>query len=200
MISSSIVELGSYDPRRNLPSVLSRKRGESNFVARFGRCYAAEHDGSGVGARGFPMAGYGIADFVWLSLIGTQGRGVLPTSEPLLIAFEMKLANWRRALSQAYRYGYFADQAVVVMPPKAVEAATGYIDLFWTLGVGLWSFEPECGRLSHAHTPEPARPRNPAAKARAVSLFQRSRKLRKLLEDPEPLAQSVEMLIPRLAV
>ena len=33
-----------------------------------------------------------------------------------LFAFEAKIKDWQRALQQAFRYRYFADKSIVVMP------------------------------------------------------------------------------------
>ena len=73
MSSASAIEFGGLIPRRNLPVAVARKRGESNFVAAFQRGFTAEREGQGVGGRHFELAGYWIADFVWMDF-GRRGR------------------------------------------------------------------------------------------------------------------------------
>jgi hypothetical protein len=179
MNSASFIEFGAFNPRQNLPAAVARKRGESNFVAAFQRDFGAERVGQGIGGRHFAVSGYGIADFVWAEL-GRQSSHGKSQRQPMLIAFEMKLTNWKRALSQAYRYSYFADEAIVVMPPGEAEIAASHLDIFRALDIGLWMFNAKTADIQPMHMPTRARPRNPAAKAKAVSLFERSTKFRQL--------------------
>lgn len=53
------------------------------------------------------------------------------------IAIEAKLKNWRRALSQAFRYKWFACETYVVMDSFYVHTAVKKIDEFIKLNVGL---------------------------------------------------------------
>jgi hypothetical protein len=61
------------------------------------------------------------------------------TTDRVIIAFEAKLLNWRRALQQAYRNTSFAYQAYVVLPEDIAARAHSYNELFARLGVGLCS-------------------------------------------------------------
>lgn len=54
-------------PRRNLPAEVSRNRGESNFVSAFSKAYVALLAPHGIGGSEFGLAGFGIADFVWVA-------------------------------------------------------------------------------------------------------------------------------------
>lgn len=54
-------------------------------------------------------------------------------------AIEAKLKDWRRALSQAYRYRWFADYSYVVLDEKFINRAINNIDLFEKYNVGLAS-------------------------------------------------------------
>lgn len=87
-----------------------------------------------------------------------------------LTAFEMKLADWRKGLAQACRYSYFADLAVVVLPPD-LAAAKADLDLFRNSSVGLWSFDPATRTISKLFTPRRSRPRSSRAKAKPWSCW-----------------------------
>ena len=192
MSNSSIIEFGAANPRRNLPAHLARKRGESNYVAAFERDYVAERTGTGVGGRYFCIAGYGIADFVWLD--AGKYSDVYQDNEigfhPSITAFELKLRDWKRALHQAYRYSYFADLSVVVLPPEMARIAIKNINLFNKLNIGLWTFDKHVSKFQVIHQPDNSKPRNPAAKVKAVGLFRSKVKFRNLLEQSQSLVQS----------
>ena len=90
-------------------------------------------------------------------------------SGPILTAFEMKLKDWRKACSQAYRYSYFSDRAIVVLPPGTADRAEAYLHFFEKMGIGLWSFEPKTKRIEMRFTPTGTKARNPSAREKAVS-------------------------------
>lgn len=65
-----------------------------------------------------------------------------------LIAFEAKLADWRRASHQAYRNTVFATKAYVVMPDKKAALAKRHESMFLKIGVGLLAFsDSKCVRI-----------------------------------------------------
>ncbi len=173
-----------------MPARLSGKRGESNFVLAFGRAYVASVVGKTDPAafrpaRELEVGGYGVADFVWLSWHSNseEGAGVgmhqpPPPAKETLLAFEMKLRDWRKALAQACRYRYFADAAHVVLPPEIAERARLFLDTFRKLEIGLWSFDKQTGRIRSFYTPRRKTPRNGAARQRAVAKLRRGFKAR----------------------
>ncbi len=170
------VRFGTFNPRRNLPPAVGRKRGESNFLSAFRRNFVAGKGGQGVGGRYFEMAGYGIADFIWMELNAT---GDVAPDNVVLTAFEMKLKDWRQAFSQAYRYSYFSDRAIVVLPPQVANRAASHLDFFKRMGIGLWSCEPKTGHIDMRFTPSGTQARNPAAREKAVLRISRKLDLRK---------------------
>jgi hypothetical protein len=179
MSSPSAIEFGAFNPRRNLPPAVARKRGESNFVGAFQRHFTSDREGQGVGGRHFEVVGYGIADFVWMEY-GPRGKGANDAAgEPVLTAFEMKLKDWRRALSQAYRYSYFSDRAIVVLPAAIADRAQGHLHVFERLGIGLWSYEPKAQRLDMRFTPAGTKAKNPVAREKALDLISRKIQFRK---------------------
>lgn len=62
--------------------------------------------------------------------------------ETSIIAFELKLKNWKRAMKQAFRYRSFSNISYVVMPTKSINAALKNISLFEQYNIGLATFEP----------------------------------------------------------
>lgn len=177
MSSPAAIEFGTYNPRRNLPAAVARKRGEANFVGSFHRNFAAAHKGKGVGGRHFELAGYGIADLVWMDFVETGAS--VNDREPRLTAFEMKLKDWRRALSQAFRYSYFSDRAIVVLPTDAAARAQGHLHVFERLGIGLWGYEPKDENIETFFTPTRTKAKNPAAHEKALDRISRKIKFRK---------------------
>jgi len=92
----------------------------------------------------------------------------------------MKLSDWRKGLSQAYRYSYFADIAVVVLPPDVAAIAKTNLDLFRQSKVGLWSFNPATGAIRKLFTPRNSGPRNARAKGKALAALGRRLQLSQL--------------------
>src|SRR4030042_2444648 len=85
------------NPRRNFSDTRAGKRTESNFALSFARAFVSGTPHRPVlVARELSMNGYGIADLVCLTGI--------PQARQSLIAFEIKMSDWRRALSPVYRY------------------------------------------------------------------------------------------------
>ena len=149
----------TYNTRRNLPPEVRCKRGEANFVGAFIRSYIGQMDCPFVYGRHFTVPGCGTADFVLY-------RSPLETDEPLgrhdacLVAFEAKLFDWKKALQQAYRYRYYADLAVVLLPCERGLAALAHRDVFQRLGVALWTFDASLGEIRKHVLPSQSRPLN----------------------------------------
>ena len=94
----------------------------------------------------------------------------------------MKLSDWRKGLAQAYRYSYFADLAVVVLPPDLATVAKADLDLFRESNVGLWSFDPATGAIRKIFTPRGSGPRSPKANQKAIEMLGRRLKFSQLLK------------------
>lgn len=169
MKGESTIEFRAFNPRRNLPESIRRKRGEANFVGAFHRNFVGEMQGRGVGGRHFEMVGYGIADFVWMDFDCGGGAKTGDADALVLTAFEMKLKNWRQACSQAYRYSYFSDRSIVVLPPEAADRAEEHLHFFKQMGIGLWSFEPKTKSIEMRFTPKGSKAKNPSAREKAIS-------------------------------
>ena len=76
-----------------------------------------------------------------MDLGGTTFQPLDENRVPKLFAFEMKLKDWKRALTQAYRYSYFADKSFVVMPPNVINSNKLNLELFRTLDIGFIIFD-----------------------------------------------------------
>jgi hypothetical protein len=148
------------NPRRNLPARSSTIRTESSFGLSFTRILLTSFPKPYKVVRELPMNGYGVADLVCL----TRMKSVTNR----LMAFEFKISNWRKALSQAYRYRYFANIAIVVMPMADAKKALTFLPTFRTLNVGLWAFDKASGRIMKYYTPRYSRPLHSKAKLKAL--------------------------------
>lgn len=186
-------------PRRNLPAKVARKRGESNFVCAFAKAYIASIAPQGIGGSEFPLSGFGIADFIWLAWRHTTSsdEGTALSVEAMraelasqkLSAFEMKLNDWRKGIAQAYRYSYFADLAIVVLPPETAKLAKRELKLFRELRVGLWSFDKTNGKIVKLFTPRNSKPRNANARAKALESLGRSLQFSKFGKQPKTVGE-----------
>ncbi len=56
------------------------------------------------------------------------------------IAIEVKLKNWQRALNQAHRYKWFANESYVLLPESNINPALKQLELFEKFNVWLLSF------------------------------------------------------------
>jgi len=193
--STRIVSVLRTSTRRNLPRSTAGKRGESNFVLAFGRVYLkrvgrVRRRTSFLSAREFQVSGFGVADFVWYAWRSTpssqEGSAVeyrTPRRVKVesLLAFEMKLRDWRKALGQAYRYRYFADAAYVILPPETAALAEQHLGIFQRLGVGLWSFDKQSEVIRRIYTPRRETPFSSRARERAIALLSRLVKVPRVL-------------------
>jgi hypothetical protein len=172
------------NPRRNLPAKSARKRGESNFLRAFERAYLSSLSASGVARADFDFSGYGIADLVWISWQSPVSPddmtaiGLTQRPKVRVMAFELKLNDWRKGLQQAFRYSYFANCSVVVLPPAVARRAKQHLPDFRHLQVGLWSFEPKTGKVVRLFMPRHRRPRSTSAQHKAIASLLSLSKLR----------------------
>ncbi len=181
MKTAQLLRFRQRHPRRNLPASLARKRGESNFVSFFSKAYIASIAPDGFGGKEFALSGFGIADFVWIAWRNATNpdEGSALSIEKLktllnrqkLTAFEMKLSDWRKGLAQAYRYSYFADRSILVVPTAVVPLAKKEMPLFRDLGIGLWAFDIKSSKIIRHFTPPSSVPKNERIRHRAIALL-----------------------------
>ena len=173
-----MVGKASRTTRKNFGNAAARKRGESNFLRAFERAYFEKSNPKGIAASEFSLAGFGIADLVWIGWSPESKAGEFSAvslerqlKRRLLHAFEGKLKDWRRALQQAFRYRYFADKAIVVMPLENAKAALSNIEAFRQAGVGFWSFDTTTKIIREHYTPSRIRAFSPGSRERAIRML-----------------------------
>lgn len=198
MKATQILRFGTRNRRRNLPGAAARRRGEADFVRGFEAAYLQRFCARGIGGREFEMFNYGIADFVWVAWRGkahpeeatalTVEKIQQHLQKHLLSAFELKLRDWRRGLSQAYRYRYFADRAILVLPPQAARRARANVSMFRRLKVGVWSFDMTTGKIHPIFTPTRTKARNGVAREKAIQLITRRLDFGKFLESRDAIS------------
>jgi len=139
----------------------------------FERAYLAQKK-AGVWTKEFSAAKFGIADMVWIAWSGETGDFTALSLERELrkrdlFAFEGKLKDWRKALSQAYRYRYYADKAIVVMPQESSQSAEKHTEAFKMAKVGLWTFDRATGKIKKHYTPVGVKSLNKKARLEAIA-------------------------------
>lgn len=177
------VDFGCHDTRKNLPAVSASKRGEVNFLAKFERVYLEESAGphaaqkQHASGREFALDGFGRADLVfmaWTPSKHSEDFLALALQHLDLTAIEAKIKDWRKGLMQASRYRFFANQALLLLPPASARIAARFLPTFQALQVGLWEFDPAALVITKHFTPAKARPLNTKAREKAVHLIQAS--------------------------
>ena len=134
-------------------------------------------------ARQVAVNGFGITDLLtvaWKSLgrneVSTTCQDFIETLSPTVRAFEVKLENWRRGMTQAHRYRYFSNAAILVLPADRSVRALPYLDTFRRIRVGLWDFDPVSNHIRCHFTPRPHHPIEPKYQLRAVGLVSQASK------------------------
>ncbi|MCC5849595.1 MAG: hypothetical protein JJU29_16050 [Verrucomicrobia bacterium] len=162
------------EPRHNLPGQNGQDTAEDRFTIAFARAYARQfpriHRGTTANrismVREIPVNGYGITDLLTIAWAGDETETYpdthrfLENTRPTVRAFEMKLRDWRRAMSQASRYKNFAHQAIAVIPVRLAPSALPYLDTFRKIRTGLWLFDEETQIIRVLHTPRARKPRS----------------------------------------
>jgi hypothetical protein len=110
--------------------------------------------------RNFPVAGNGIADILGISWPSEMEHDFPLISElgnysPTIRAFELKISNWKKGLMQAHRYRYFSHASILVVPMNKFKLIRSNIDLFKTLNIGIWFFDPAKEQINNFFTPRP---------------------------------------------
>ncbi|MBI5215250.1 MAG: hypothetical protein HY960_05810 [Ignavibacteriae bacterium] len=162
-----------YNPRKNLPLKVSRKKTESLFVNAFLKAFLNLYTNqNGLVAKEFSLNGYGIADLIYLKITQSKwnDRDEIRTRK-FVTAFEMKINDWQKALSQAMRYRYFANRVIVVLPDNNISRAKYFSGTFKSLHVGLWSFNKRTKEIQKIYTPHYSRPLNIQAKRKTLSFL-----------------------------
>ena len=190
------LNFGSFNTRRNLPKNVGRKRGEGNFLAAFARAMLRDRRAPCIYGRHFAMPGCGIADLVVCNSASDDPIRQQESNRLSIVAFETKLSDWRRAIQQAYRYRYYADQSFVVLPQGREARAVENRRRFRQLGIGLCVYDPDRKSITIPCRPHASRALNPRKRELALDRI-RTRALyylRKANEDIQPLFESRKMI------
>lgn len=185
MVTSSILKIKSSEhiPRKNFGNAASRRRGESNFLKDFEKAFFARAK-QGIAIDEFSVAQHGIADLLWIGWRheGSEEFSALALHKMMqrrhLYAFEAKLTDWQKALQQAYRYRYYADKAIVLMPLENSQTAVQHLGAFREAKVGLWSFDKKTGKIREFYTPTKVRALNQKSRVKAIDKLAKTLKLR----------------------
>lgn len=176
-MTNSLIEIPKLkfcEPRHNLPGRKGVATAEDLFTIAFMRAYlyhapdihCRSRKTKLAFAREIPVNGYGIADLhvvAWEELPGEMfcsTQAFVRVTHPCTRAFECKLTDWRKAMAQAARYCFFANQAFVILPEEVCKHALPFLETFRKVKVGLWSFSPENNRIRVHHTPRAKAPKS----------------------------------------
>lgn len=77
-----------------------------------------------------------------------------------VVAIEVKLRDWKRALKQAYRYKWFSDRSYVCLPDDSSFSAKKNISEFVEYGIGLLTFHDN-GKIERVYEPPVSTPVEP---------------------------------------
>ena len=176
-------------PRANLNNASSRKRTESNFLRSFEPVVfcSCQCRGSGnrrVLARRFRHCRSRCISWTRKSQSGEFTALSLEKqlSRRQMFAFEGKIKDWRRALQQAFRYRYFADKAIVVMPQTCSAAALNNLDTFRQAFVGFWTFDTAFSVVREHYTPVRTRAFSAEARLKAIRMLSSKVKFQPILQ------------------
>jgi len=130
-----------------------------HYFCNFTKIHSRTHFNNYYFLKEVPIYGLGISD---LLSIGWKGKddiledilnGKNAHSKLKVRAFEFKLKDWRGGLFQAYRYSYYADTSILVVPLNTFENAFPALVTFKKLNIGLWGYDEEKNILKIAYTP-----------------------------------------------
>jgi hypothetical protein len=206
-MSRAVPKIRSFQPESNLPGRSPRvATAEARFTIAFARTYldalaARSPEGMLACARQVPVNGFGIADLVVLrrdreipgpdSLAHELSRESFPIR---VLAFEVKLVDWRRGIAQAHRYRYFADVAILLLPRSRCELALPYLGTFRKIQVGLWSYDPSANSIVAHYTPRVRTPLAPKYRADVARQILGASKFGPFTKMPDPPTKRRQVL------
>lgn len=131
------------------------KKFERYLKTTFGNTYVKECSGL-----------FGVPDFVFYT---TENE------EVSIVAFELKLTDWKRAVKQAFRYKSFSNAAYVVLPSSSATSALNNLDFFQKYDIGLAKFNSD-KVLEIVFKPKGKKPYSEALRQKFVRSISGSRK------------------------
>lgn len=157
--NNTIKVIAKYNPRKNFPYVSSSKRSESNLLSSFSKLYINQFiirkpQYAILGVKELEISGYGISDFVCLYY---RLNTISKNPRKRIIAFEIKINDWKKAIFQAYRYKYFSNQSIAILP-QTFKVKPLHIKIFKSAKVGLWLYDKRMVKIKRIYTPRYAKP------------------------------------------
>lgn len=145
------------------------------YDLRFAQCHPRSRKIERRLAFEVPVSGLGIPDLVAISweVLPSEQQSLIRLATPELKdttvrAFEAKIDDWKRGLMQAYRYRFFADATILVMPAKKQHCVAAHLALFEQLNVGFWTFDEHTNTVRRHFTPRPSSPANLKRRGNAI--------------------------------
>ena len=135
------------------------KEFEKFIKKEFGNSYFKEQEGL-----------FGVPDFI-----------LADRKSNLIISFELKLKNWKRATIQAFRYKSFSDISYVVLPSTNINSKEFSIEYFKKFNIGLAEFNLEQG-FRIISKPQKGTPYSNKLNDKATTIIKSNRKRVKNIE------------------
>ncbi|MGD8778783.1 MAG: hypothetical protein PVH88_07455 [Ignavibacteria bacterium] len=167
------VSLSKYQPAKNLPTFESQKKGENRFLNIFSKSLVKSLNLEGkhfLLAKELNLNGYGIADLVLLEYAYSK-TDKDKIVRKIITSFEIKIKDWRTAVKQAFRYKFFSNRVIVVLPNENIKSARKNLHIFKELEVGIWSFDFVNRKIDKIYTPRKKKELSIAAKRKALLKF-----------------------------
>lgn len=160
-----IDSFSTYIPKNNLPTKPASRNTEKQFVEAFRKTYLSRQKNHGICGKELAISGFGIADLIYAD-ISRSGKF---SKVAKITAFEMKLKSWKKAINQTYRYSYFADRAIAVVPPGPISRDVKTLKALKKMGIGLWIFNKESSKIHKLITPQNTKARLSTAREKACA-------------------------------
>ena len=122
-------------------------------------------------AKELDLNGYGIADLIFWEYSIKNSPNESRLTRTTLTAFEVKIKDWRKALIQAYRYKYYSNRSIVILPIEYSAKAVISKKLFCDFDIGLWVFDKKNKQTNKIFTPKTHKPINRKAKEKAINIL-----------------------------
>lgn len=87
-------------------------------------------------------------------LLGIPDYILVQKEKNVAIGFELKLANWKRAMVQAFKYRTFCEQSYVILDDAHLKPAITNISEFVKFNIGLASINKSNKKLEIHHKPK----------------------------------------------
>jgi len=187
MSTSEIYEYPAHKPENNFPGRETQKNPEAVFAEQFAISYqrrfieihSRTRKKQTLFIREVPVSGNGIPDllvFSWTHVPEQDATSplVLKNISPTLRAFEIKISNWRKGLMQAHRYHYFSHASFLVLPWNKQKLIELHLNIFQTLRIGIWLFDPKSDRIINIFTPRPRKPKSIKYAEKAIDLTEKA--------------------------